>query len=107
VLEECKAVSRSDASITWVDEDFLLQEKVVPWSELPLWMPEKAAAHLQAFMFINSDKAVAAGLKFRPLNETVRDTLAWSQTDLAHEELKAGMNPDKEQRLLRKFFSSR
>ncbi|MEA2204838.1 MAG: hypothetical protein QOE77_1614 [Blastocatellia bacterium] len=100
VLEECKSVSGSDASFSWVDEDFLLQEKVVPWSELPLWMPETAAAHLQALMFINSDKAIAAGLTFRPLSETVRDTLIWSETDHARGELKAGMDPDKEQRLL-------
>jgi 2'-hydroxyisoflavone reductase len=106
VLDECKAVSDSDASFTWVDEGFLLQEKVVPWSELPLWMPEEAAAHLKALMFINSDKAVASGLTFRPLNETVRDTLTWSETDGSHEELKAGMDPDKEQKLIRKFFSS-
>jgi 2'-hydroxyisoflavone reductase len=105
VLDECKVVSASDASFTWVDEDFLLQEKVVPWSEVPLWMPE-AASHLQALMFINVDKAVAAGLTFRPLKETVRDTLTWSATDHARGELKAGMDPDKEQSLIHKFFSS-
>jgi len=47
VLEECKMVSNSDASLTWVSDDFLLQEKVVPWSEMPLWMPEEGAPHLK------------------------------------------------------------
>src|SRR5438105_4243901 len=68
VLEECKMVSDSDATLTWVSEEFLMQEKVVPWSEMPLWMPEVGAPHLRGFMFINCDKAVGAGLSFRPLN---------------------------------------
>ena len=58
VLEECKRVSDSDASFTWASDDFLLHEKVVPWSEMPLWFPEEAAPHLKGFMFINCDKAV-------------------------------------------------
>ncbi|MEP6913066.1 MAG: NAD-dependent epimerase/dehydratase family protein [bacterium] len=103
VLEECKMVSANDASLTWVSEEFLMQEKVVPWSEMPLWMPEAAAPHLKGFMFINCDKAVGAGLSFRPLNNTIRDTLTWYETNRPNEELKAGIDPDKEQRLLRKW----
>jgi len=34
VLEECKRVSASNASFTWVSEEFLMQEKVAPWSEI-------------------------------------------------------------------------
>jgi 2'-hydroxyisoflavone reductase len=106
VLEECKAVSGSDASFTWVSDNFLLQEKVAPWSEMPLWMPEEDAPHVKGFMFINCDKAVAAGLSFRPLNDTIRDTLRWRETNGLNEELKAGINPDKEQRLLRKWHET-
>jgi hypothetical protein len=103
VLRECRMASASDASFTWVSEDFLLQEKVVPWSEVPLWMPEEAAPHFKGFMFINCDKAVRAGLSFRPLSDTIKDTLAWRATNHLNEELKAGMDADKEQTLLRKW----
>ena len=103
LLEECKFVSGSDASFTWVDEDFLLAEKVAAWSELPLWLPEDAAPHMKGFMLVNCDKAVAAGLKYRPLSETIRDTLHWRQPSLASEPLKAGLDSDREAILLHKY----
>ena len=101
VLEECKAVSGSDATLHWVDEEFLEREQVAAWSELPLWLPE-SVPELKGFMFVSPDKAIAAGLTFRPLTDTVADTLAWWQTR-ATEELKAGLDPEKEQRLLREW----
>ena len=103
LLKECKAVSQSDASFTWVSEDFLLQENVAPWSEMPLWMPEEAAPRFKGFMFINCDKALAAGLNFRRLSDTIKDTLIWHETNLFNEELKAGIGPDKERTLLLKW----
>ena len=106
VLEECKAVSNSEASFTWVSDDFLLHEKVAAWSEMPLWLPEEGAPHLKGFMFINCSKAVGAGLGFRPLNNTIRDTLTWSATNRLNEELEAGIDTDKEQRLLRKWHET-
>jgi 2'-hydroxyisoflavone reductase len=102
LLDECKAVSGSDADFTWVDEEFLAKEKVAAWSELPLWLPESVES-LKGFMFVSVDKAVVAGLTLRPLKETIADTLTWRQTIAAHEEWKAGLDPDKEQRLLNEF----
>lgn len=103
LLEECKSVSGSDAQFTWTTEDFLLQENVAAWSELPLWLPEEAAPHLKGFMFVSPAKAVVAGLTFRPLNETIRDTLMWFQTNRPHDALKAGLDRDKERALLYKW----
>ncbi len=107
LLEACKTATGSDAHFTWVTEDFLLQEKVASWSELPLWLPEEAAPHLKGFMFISPDKAIAAGLNFRPLSETIRDTLTWYQTNHPNDELKAGLDRDKERALLYKWHESR
>jgi 2'-hydroxyisoflavone reductase len=106
VLEACKAVSKSDASFTWASEDFLLQEKVAAWSEMPLWLPEEGAPRLKGFMFINCEKAVGSGLSFRPLNDTIQDTLIWREKNHPNEELKAGIDPDKEQGLLRKWHET-
>ena len=106
VLEECKLASDSDAIFTWASEDFLLQENVSAWSDMPLWLPEEAAPHLKGFMFINCDKAIASGLRFRPLSETIRDTLAWYQTTDLNQQLKAGIVSDKEQALLRKWHET-
>jgi 2'-hydroxyisoflavone reductase len=103
VMDESKSVSGSNASFTWVSEHFLLRENVAPWSEMPLWLPEQAAPHLKGFMFINCDKATAAGLTFRPLRDTVSDTLTWYRTIRADGKLQAGIDAEKEQGLLRKW----
>ncbi|MEP6922267.1 MAG: SDR family oxidoreductase [bacterium] len=105
VLDACKTVSGSDASFIWAKEDFLIKEKVVPWSEMPLWMPEEAAPHLKALMFIDTSKAVAAGLNLRPLNDTIRDVLRWAEANL-NEELKAGLAAEREQSLLSKWHAT-
>ena len=105
LLETAKVVSDSDASLTWVDEHFLLQEPVNAWSEMPLWLPEEAAPHLNGFMFINSEKAIASGLQYRPLRETIIDTLTWYQANRANQRLIAGIEREREQALLVKWHS--
>ena len=104
VLEKCKAVSQSDASFTWASEEFLLQNGVAAWSEMPLWLPEEAAPHVRGFMFVSPEKAVRAGLNYRSLTETVGATLNWYQKD--RHKLKAGLEPEKEEALLRKLRSN-
>ena len=105
LLAECKIVSASDAAFTWIDEDFLLKENVAAWSDLPLWLPEKAAPHMKGFMLVKSDKALAAGLRLRPLAETIRDTWFWRRESL-DKPLQAGLDPEKEQTLLLKWHEA-
>jgi 2'-hydroxyisoflavone reductase len=104
VLEGCKSVSDSGASFTWVSEDFLQQENVAPWSEMPLWLRDEEA--LKGFMFVNCDKAVLSGLNFRPLNDTIKETLNWYEANRRTEPLRAGIDRDKEQRLLAKWHQT-
>ena len=66
----------SDARLTWVNEAFLLERGVQPWLELPLWLPKAD----QALADVSIARALAQGLTFRPLEETVRDTLAWDRS---------------------------
>lgn len=104
LLETCRDVSASGARLVWVDESFLLEQGVGQWMELPLWLPERSSAVLSA----DVSRAVAAGLRFRPLEETVRDTLAWAESvgvttaPLAggREFGAAGMDPERERELL-------
>ena len=74
LLEVCREVSGSDARFVWVDEAFLLEREVGQWMELPLWLAGAEAAFIQA----DVSRAVTAGLRFRPVAETVADTLAWA-----------------------------
>jgi 2'-hydroxyisoflavone reductase len=74
MLERCRAATRNDAELVWVPDDFLLAEEVGQWMELPLWL---ADADVAGLLSVDVSKAVKSGLSFRPLEETVRDTLAW------------------------------
>lgn len=98
MLEACKTVSESDATFTWLNDAFLLEQGVVPWSQLPLWLPEEEES--SGFLAITVQKALSAGLTFRPLVETIRDTLAWEARRSPDEKRRAGLTPEQEERLL-------
>ncbi|HKS27448.1 MAG TPA: NAD-dependent epimerase/dehydratase family protein [Pyrinomonadaceae bacterium] len=98
LLEECRAATASDASFTWVSDDFLLKNEVQPWREMPLWIPREYER--AAFQAVNCDRAISAGLKFRPLAETILDTLHWDAQRPKDTERHAGLDAEKERRLL-------
>jgi 2'-hydroxyisoflavone reductase len=100
LLEECARSSGSRAQFTWVDPDFLLEHKVEPWSELPLWLPED-----HAMLEADIGKVMGAGLRLRPVGDTIRDVLEWSQIS---KELPgaAGMDPEREAAILRQWRSA-
>jgi 2'-hydroxyisoflavone reductase len=99
LLEACRAVSGSDARFIWVDEAFLTSQGVTPWTELPLWIPE-ADPEFRGMRQVNCAKAIAAGLTFRPLAATLRDTLVWDATRPADHEWRGGLARAKEAELL-------
>jgi 2'-hydroxyisoflavone reductase len=78
LLDAIRDESASDARLVWVDERFLLEHEVEPWTELPLWLPA-ADGEYAGFNDHDVTRAVAAGLRSRPLAETIRDTLAWER----------------------------
>ncbi|GAA2455939.1 NAD-dependent epimerase/dehydratase family protein [Actinomadura vinacea] len=71
LLAACKEVTGGAAEIVWVDEQWLLRQGVVEWTELPLW---RALPNAWA---MDAGRAQAEGLRCRPLEVTVRDTWAW------------------------------
>jgi 2'-hydroxyisoflavone reductase len=75
MLDRIQAAIGSAAKLTWVDPELLIDADVKPYTEMPLWLPESEKRPL--FASISSAKAIAAGLRYRPFAETVRDTLAW------------------------------
>jgi 2'-hydroxyisoflavone reductase len=100
LLYGIKAVTTSDATFTWVPADFLAAQQVRPWSEMPVWAPPQGG--MAGFMRIDCRKAYAAGLTFRPLADTARDTLTWYHQRPAAEQEKAraGLAPEKEKAVL-------
>jgi len=75
VLDECRRAIGARARWVWADEEFLLAQGVKPWTELPLWV----ARGDRAIDLVDCRKAWSAGLTFRPLAETIRDTFAWDR----------------------------
>lgn len=103
LLAACEALSDTDARAVWVDQSFLLENDVQPWSELPVWLPH-TDENYRGMSQIDCSKAWRYGLTTRPINQTVRDTLEWAQSRDADYDLRAGLDHDKEQSLLAKWF---
>ena len=101
-LEECRAATGSDERFVWVDEKFLLDAGVQPWMEVPLWTAESDEIN-RYFLAVSAEKAVAAGLTFRPLAETVRDTLEWDLTRPPDTERRAGLSRAREREVLKSW----
>ncbi len=103
LLVTCRDVTGSDASFEWVDPAFLLAADVAPWTELPVWLPEDD----EAYALHSSDvaRALAWGMRIRPLLETVADCWSWVQeVDAAGtappRRADVGLDPEKEQAVL-------
>lgn len=100
MLYGIKAVTEAPASFTWVPADFLAEHEVQPWSDMPCWVPPTGAT--AGFGLFENRRAVEAGLTFRPLAETARDTLEWHFTrpEERRNELRAGIAAEREAEVL-------
>jgi 2'-hydroxyisoflavone reductase len=89
-----------DVRFTWVPAEFLAQHEVRPWGHMPVWVPPVGGS--LGFAQRSNAAAVANGLTFRPLAETVRDTLAWHEARPAERRatLAAGLAADREREVL-------
>jgi 2'-hydroxyisoflavone reductase len=62
-------------TLTWVPVEFLEQQRIRGWSDMPVWVPPSPVN--AGFSAVSLQRALDAGLTFRPLAETARDTVAW------------------------------
>jgi 2'-hydroxyisoflavone reductase len=92
LLETAVAVTGSDAEPVWIPDEFLQQHEVGEWMELPLWLADPEWVGMNQ---ADVSRAVAAGLTFRPLEETIRGAL-----DEAGMTEDAGMKPERERELI-------
>ena len=96
LLDTCRRVTGSDAQFIWVGEELLLAEGVAPYTELPLWVPREAAG----FDRFAIQRAIEAGLTFRPLEDTIQATLAWDRSRPPDTERRNGLKPEREAAML-------
>ena len=92
LLETCRDVSGSDASFRWVPDSLLQEHEVGEWMELPLWISDPGSLGM---LDADVSRALAAGLTFRPLEETITDTL-----ELAEPVDGVGLTAEREAELL-------
>jgi len=92
-----------DAELRWISDSALEAAGVEPWSELPLWLPERVAGTWA----VGTERAQTAGLRCRPVTETVADVRAWLAAggeaelgDWNAEVRPPPMAPEREQELL-------
>ena len=92
LLDTCREVADSDATFTWVPDALLTEHEVGEWMELPLWLDDPGLAGM---LDADVSLAIEAGLTFRPLTDTVRETL-----ELADTVDGVGLTPEREAQLL-------
>ena len=97
MLDQIKAALDSNATFTWVTEDFLTRQKVEPWSDMPVWTGKESGLARAKI-----DRALSNGLTLRSLTETAHDTLAWfkSLPQDRQSKLRAGLTPERETEVL-------
>lgn len=105
LLDASKRISKSNATFTWASQTFIEQQKLIENGEIPIWAPpvgKEAGATL-----ISSARAVAQGLRFRDLDTTIKDTLAWHEQRPADQKakLRAGLTAEREATLLKQLKS--
>jgi 2'-hydroxyisoflavone reductase len=101
MLYGIRAVTSNPVSFTWVPADFLAEQSVAPWGDMPCWIPGHAV------MNVRLERALEAGMTYRPLAETVADTLEW-HTGLDEERratVRAGLAAEREAEVLAAWHS--
>ena len=96
LLDSCRRVATSACEVVWVSDEFLVEHEVGEWMELPLWIADPARTGANEAVV---DRALAAGLSFRPLDEIVAGALQAPTTD------EAGLDPEREAALLAEWHA--
>ena len=105
MLYGCRAVTNANVSFTWVDTDFLLERELRPYADFPCWMP--ARGDRLGFQRFDLSKPLAAGITYRPLAVTARDTLDWHKTRPPERQanLRAGLAAEREVQVLAEWHN--
>lgn len=97
-----EGVGVPDPRLTWVPAEFLDQQKVAAWQDMPVWIP--ATGDMAGAGTISNARATASGLRFRPVPDTAKATLDWVNGLDAEERAKvtsrAGLEPAREAKVL-------
>jgi 2'-hydroxyisoflavone reductase len=80
VIAACQKATPTPGTVTWIPGEFVAKQEGI---DFPIWAPY--AGDTRGFHTWQNGRAVKAGLRFRPVEQTVADTLAWYQGQLKEE----------------------
>lgn len=104
LLYGCRAVTSAAVYFTWVDADFLIARGEEPYGRtMPMWQPTRG--NRRGFQQFDLSRPLAAGIRYRPLAVTARETLDWHYSRPAERQgqLRAGLSAEREAELLREW----
>lgn len=101
LLEACVHTTGSRGELCWLPPQAVLAAGIEPWTELPIWLPPGEAHDYLHRGDVSA--AVAAGLRCRPVADTVADTWQWlrARGERLPEGVTVGLAPDREAACLR------
>src|SRR5256714_1217884 len=104
MLDGIKSALNSNATFTWADAEFLKQQKVEAWSDMPVWAGDELGLSRT-----NISRALAKGLTFRPVADTARDALTWfkAQKPERQAKLRSGLTAEREAEVLAALHKSK
>ncbi|MBG0565956.1 NAD-dependent epimerase/dehydratase family protein [Actinoplanes aureus] len=78
LLDTANEITGGHAELRWTDPEPILAAGIEPWTHLPIWLPP---GHDHDFMHRGDvSKAIGAGLRCRPVRDTITDTWRWLGT---------------------------
>jgi 2'-hydroxyisoflavone reductase len=104
-LTACREALNPAAELNWVPHEFLLEQGVQQWTDLPFWVDPNG--ELGGAWKVNVERAAAAGLSHRPIGETIVDLYNWYQSldEERRAGLRAGMSAEREAEVLAAWHS--
>ena len=104
MVDTCIEVSGAETNAVCADTDFLTEQGIRPWADMPVWVPN--AGEMAGLSQIDVSRAFAAGMKIRDRKETALDTLNWFKTlpEERQKTLRAGIKSEREQEVLAEWF---
>lgn len=101
VLSACKCATANPVTLIWASEEFLAENKVTPYAQMPCWIPREGRS------VVANARAMANGMRFRPIADTVRDTLQWAKMERGDKPFtRTGLRPERENELLAKWHEA-
>ena len=100
MLHGIRATVDNEISFTWVDADFLEKHEVQPWMHMTVWVPP--VGEYAGFSSSSIQRALDAGLTFRPLADTAKATMDFwnSLPEDRRAKPRAGLPAEKEEEVL-------